>query len=368
MPNNLPTLYHRSRTGAIHSWQVETNGAEIISTHGQVDGAKIVSTKIATGKNIGRSNETSPEQQAVIEMQAMHVFKLTRKYSLSPEDAQQDVLLPMLAQPFEKREAKLTYPLDVQPKLDGVRALAHWEGDKVVLISRSGKPWLVTTHLNEQIERIMPKGTVLDGEIYLHGKGFQWITARTKKRQPGTELLQFHAYDCPESNGDDSLPWHERENVLQKVLSQSTVGDPVVAVENITVESKEALMILHDKWVAEGYEGLIARVLSAPYEYGHRSPSLLKVKAFQDAEYAICGHTDGLGVEKGLVIWECHDPKSGKNFFTRPRGTHDERRQLFLEAESHYKQSLKVRYFGLTDDFLPRFPIGIGIRAEEDMS
>jgi len=164
--SNFPVLYHKARSGAIHSWQVEVNGDIIISTHGQVDGQKIFSTKVATPKNVGRSNETTGAQQALIEAQAIWTFKRERKYSLSPSEAQEDVLLPMLAQPFEKREAKLTYPLDVQPKLDGVRALARWEGDKVVLISRSGKPWLVTTHINEQLEKIMPKGTVLDGEIY----------------------------------------------------------------------------------------------------------------------------------------------------------------------------------------------------------
>lgn len=92
------------------------------------------------------------------------------------------------------------------------------------------------------------------------------------------------------------------------------------------------------------------------------------MKAFQDAEYTIVGHTDGQGVEKGLVIWTCLDPKSGKTFDTRPRGTHDERRKLFNEAESHYGQMLTVRFMGLTDEGLPRFPIGVGIRAQEDIS
>lgn len=363
------TLYHKSRSGAIHSWGVAIEGNTIISTHGQVDGQKIVSKKVATGKNIGRSNETTPEQQALIEAQAMWTFKRERKYSLTPEEAQEDVLLPMLAQPFEKRESKLTYPLDVQPKLDGVRALAKWEGDKVVLISRSGKPWLVTTHLNEQLERIMPKGTVLDGEIYLHGKGFQWITARTKKRQEGTEQLQYHVYDMPETEVSDSDPWEDRKHYLAGLLNgiPQTERPHIIMVGTSDADNKARLLKVHDGFVSIGYEGLIVRTLDGVYEYGHRSPGLLKVKAFQDAEYEIVGHTDGVGVEKGLVIWTCSDPKSGKTFDTRPRGTHDERRHLFNEAEKYYGSALKVRYFGLTDEGLPRFPIGVGIRAEEDI-
>jgi DNA ligase-1 len=372
----FPTLFHKSRTGAIHSWQVETDKDIIISTHGQVDGQKIVSKKVATPKNTGRSNETTGIQQALIEAAAMHKFKVTRKYSLTPDEAKEEVLLPMLAHPWEKYEKKVKYPIHVQPKLDGVRAIARWEGDKVVLISRSGKPWLATAHLNEQLEEHLQKGAVVDGEIYLHGKGFQWITARSKKKQPGTELLEYHIYDMPEIGEDsrdcfpdphDECPWEYRRDGLSVMADETPSWSHIHYVWDEMALDKADVVRHHDAFVADGYEGLIARTHDGLYEYGHRSPSLLKVKAFQDAEYAIVGHTDGLGVEKGLVIWTCSDPVSKKTFDTRPRGTHDDRRQLFNEAESHYGEMLKVRFFGFTEDGLPRFPIGIGIRVEEDM-
>lgn len=347
----------------------------IITTHGQVDGQKVVTKRKATPKNVGRSNATTAEEQAVIEAKAMHKFKLDRKYSLTPEAAQEDVLLPMLAKPFEKVK-KIQYPVAVQPKLDGVRALARWEGDKVVLISRSGKPWLVTTHINEHLEKVMPKGTVLDGEIYLHGKGFQWITARTKKKQEGTEHLQFHVYDAPETNDDATLPWHERENNMEQVLSASCADDPVVLVSTTLAQNREHVTYVHDTAVKAGYEGAIVRTLNGLYEYGHRSSSLLKVKDFQDAEYAIVGHTSedverensgGQIIQQKAVIWRCKDAATGLEFETRPRGSYVERAALYEAAEGYYGQLLKVRFFGLTDDGLPRFPVGVGIRASEDL-
>lgn len=246
------------------------------------------------------------------------------------------------------------------------RALARWESDRVVLISRGGKEWKVTTHINEELEKFLPRDAVLDGEIYLHGKSFQWISARTKKRQEGTEQLEYHCYDMPEVNGDDSLPWSERCDKLSILLYERSEIEHIYLTDTFRANDADYLKWQHDRYVRAGYEGAIIRTLDGKYEYGHRSPSLLKMKNFDDGEYKIIGHTSGVGKESDLVIWRCEAP-NGLQFETRPRGTHEERRELLKEAESHYGEMLKVRFFGFTDEKLPRFPVGLGIRPVEDM-
>ncbi len=360
-------LYHKGRDGSIRVWSVAVEGDKIISTHGVLEGVYQQAVKKATPKNVGRANATTAEQQAMIEAQAMWTYKRDRKYSLTPSEAQEDVLLPMLAHPFEKYVKKLLYPVDVQPKLDGLRAIARWEGDKVVLISRAGKPWLVTTHLNEQLEKLMPKGTVLDGEIYLHGKPLQWITSRAKKKQEGTECLQYHVYDSPEVDGDDSLLWVSRESKLWTLFTAGPVTTSIKQVHTLRVDSRADVMWSHDKYVDEGYEGLIVRTLNGLYEYGHRSPSLLKVKAFEDAEFTIIGHTDGKGKEEGTVVWICKNDINDLTFETRPRGTYEERQKLFRNAEKYHGRKLTVRYIGRNDSGLPHHAIGHAIRLEEDL-
>jgi len=363
MSNELPVLFHRARTGAIHSWRVWTDGNLIYSEHGQVDGQKIISTKEAQPKNVGRSNATTSQQQAVIEAAAMHKFKLDRKYSLTPEGAKEDVKLPMLAQSFKD---KTPFPLGEQIKLDGVRATAFWDGDRVVLQSRQGKPWTATTHLNAELEAVLPKDMVLDGEIYLHGKSLQWISSRTKKKQEGTELLEYHCYDMPEVPGLDDAPNIIRQTALINFFNSIT-PNKLKLVPMGTVTTKEQMMQRHDIYVEQGYEGLIARVLDAPYEWGHRSPVLLKVKEFEDAEFTIVGHTEGRGNETGLVIWICKNDINDLTFETRPRGTHPERRKLFNEAVSHYGEKLTVRFIGRNESGLPHHASGHAIRLPEDM-
>ena len=150
----LETLYHKSKTDAIVQWDIWTEGADIVKEYGQIGGKMQTERRTAIGKNIGRSNETTPEEQAVLEATARHKKKLDGKYSLTIEDCKKEVFLPMLAASFDKRKDKVTYPVDVQPKLDGVRCLAYWDGDSVKLMSRGGKQWKCCDHIIEAIERI----------------------------------------------------------------------------------------------------------------------------------------------------------------------------------------------------------------------
>ena len=132
----LETLYHKSKTGAIVQWNIWTEGADIVTKYGQIGGKMHTARKTATPKNVGRANATTADEQAILEAKAKHKKRLDGKYSLTIEDSNKEVFLPMLASDFEKRKDKVTYPVDVQPKLDGVRGLAYWEGGSVKLMSR----------------------------------------------------------------------------------------------------------------------------------------------------------------------------------------------------------------------------------------
>ncbi|MEJ2027139.1 MAG: aconitase family protein, partial [Limibacillus sp.] len=96
--------------------------------------AQTVWTNKVEGKNIGRSNETTPQEQAEKEARAAWQKKLDRKYSLTPEEARETVFLPMLAHNWRKQKRYPEFPLDVQPKLDGVRCIAHRDNGKVKLM------------------------------------------------------------------------------------------------------------------------------------------------------------------------------------------------------------------------------------------
>src|SRR5690606_15108228 len=74
---------------------------------------------------------------------------------------------------FEKRKDRnVNYPAFVQMRLDGVRALAYQDGDRVEIISCSGKSWRdsgTAEHIAKALERNMPCELFFEGEIYAHG-------------------------------------------------------------------------------------------------------------------------------------------------------------------------------------------------------
>lgn len=368
---NLPMLYHQGKNGGIYSWRVWTEGADILTEYGLVDGEKQVSRKTATPKNVGRSNATTADEQAELEAKAMWQKARDRKYSESIADAKEELIRPMLAQDFEKRKGKnVVYPAYIQPKLDGVRALAFWNGNDLEIMSRNGKSWRdigTVEHIAGALERFLPKDTLLDGEIYAHGETFQQTTRLVKKYRKGeSEQLLLHVYDVIDRDALET-PFEERQLRFGWLAGVLEPSDPIELVRTETVSVEDEVYEYHRQFVEDGFEGAIVRLASGIYQYGARSYDLLKVKSFLDGEYEIVGHKGGVGKFENAVIWVCRMP-DGQTFDVCPRGSMEERRGWFQDASSYYGSSLKVRYFETSETGVPRFPVGEGIRAPEDMS
>lgn len=370
----LPILFHRGSKGVLYSWVVWTEGADIVTEYGQVEGKKQLARKTATSKNVGKSNETTPEGQATIEAKAMWTFKVERKYKETAGEAEtEEVFLPMLAVSFEKRKGKKkdghTYPADIQPKLDGVRCLAFWEGDEVKLLSRGGKYWNCP-HIVEWLSTNLPKGLVLDGELYIHGATLQAITRLVKKHRPETKNIKLHVYDCVMLDNRDAQ-WPERRDRINAfagtILARRDV--PVTVVLTDMVSDEEDVRNIQSQYLSDGYEGAVVRCYdNSEYRFGYRSKRLLKVKSVEDAEFRVIGHTNnGVGKFKNCILWLCVTDK-GEEFEVTPTGTMPYRRSLLATAEEGVGQMLKVKYFGFTEAGKPKFAVSVGFRLPEDMS
>jgi hypothetical protein len=119
-------LYKRTKTGAVQVWSVEVEENKFRTVEGQLNG-KMTTSEWTTcvGKNIGKTNETSPEQQAILEAKAKEVKKLESGYVVdinTIDTAKAELISPMLAEKFEKNyvtgQEAMYYS---QPKLDGMR-------------------------------------------------------------------------------------------------------------------------------------------------------------------------------------------------------------------------------------------------------
>lgn len=368
----LDVLYHRGSSGAVYSWRVWTEGSDIVTEYGQVDGKKQIARKTAEAKNVGKTNETTVDEQAIAEAKAMWTHKLERRYRRTLAAAKTDeIFLPMLASDFEKRRGQKkeghTYPADIQPKLNGVRCLAYWDGEELKLLSRGGKDYNIP-HVVEALKTVLPLDMVLDGELYSHGESLQTITSWVKKLRANTAKIGYHVYDCVLLNAREAQ-WPERHQALCNFTSthKTALGNVVNLVETTTVSGEEGILEAYAKAIEQGYEGAVVRMFDgSEYRFGYRSKRLLKFKSFKDDEFKVVAFTTGVGKFEDCPIWVC-ETKDGKPFRVVCKGDMETRKQMLQEASTYVGQFLTVKYFELTDDGIPQFPVGIAFRLPEDM-
>lgn len=372
------TLYHKGKNGELRQWRTWADGDCLYTEHGMVGGALQESRKKCVAKNVGKKNATTPETQAIAEAQSLHTFKLERKYSLTPEEAQIPLMLPMLAHKFDKK--KHTGQYFIQPKLDGVRCVARWEEDKVVLYSRQGKIYDVK-HISDELEKVLGKNDVFDGELYIHGLQLQSQISLVKKPQPDSLKIKYWVYDMPIVDNDDTLGFNQRQQALGKIFDayyeqflggtseeiatwqpQLDARVNIVEVDTFILEDLNDVNYYLDKFVSEGFEGAILRGINSEYLWGYRSDELLKVKTFQDSEFKIVDIIEGEGKMTGHAIFVCQNDSSDATFKAVPKMTMEERAKIWNLRSDYIGKFVTVCFFDRTEDSIPRFPVAIAVR------
>ena len=376
-------LYGVTKKGAIKIWDCvvkDVGGEGYIIRNSGTKGAKMIThtSIVSKGKNIGKSNETSAVEQAVKDAESKYNKKWDEGYRESEEAARaatdprnNRTFKPMLAVSYDKHGKKIKFPCFAQPKLDGVRCLAKRVGDEIIMWSRGGKEFLTLDHFKDALRALLRDGEACDGELYIHGESFQQIQKRVSKFRNSTLEIKYYIYDYPFGDlSKKDMPFHKRMDTLEARMIAASLSDEVPFIDKlIPVETKEIsnsqeLERYEARMIEEGYEGIMARNNDSIYEFGHRSYDLQKVKRFQDQEYRIVDVLEGTGVETGCAIFVC---KAGDNTFkVRPTGSHEQRKEWFNLRAKLIGEELKVKFQELTDDGIPRFPVGLGLRPNWD--
>jgi DNA ligase-1 len=343
----FPVLY---RDDQIWQIQVKKTPPSIIIEYGKIGGKQQTSIlEYTTGKNIGRKNETTPYEQAVKEATSKWKHKLRGGYHEKGETHEN--ILPMLATPYNRR---MTYPLYVQPKLDGLRCIIY-KTDEIIFQSRTGSHFTSLEHI--QLSDLFDKfpHLVLDGELYTDEIPFEQLAGLIKRKgtSDDTKLIKYHVYDIISTE-----PFYKRNSLLQKY--SKLFPDNVIPVETLLIDSSDELKSKFAEYIDEGYEGIMLREPLAPYQH-KRTQSLQKYKEFKEDEYTIIGYTEGTGRDKSTVIWIC---QATEPFYVRPKGTNEYRQQLLIDADKYIGKKLTVIYQELTENGIPRFPVGKAIRED----
>lgn len=420
------TLFALNKDGSFQCWKVFIVGNQVVVEFGKVGGKKQQKVTTCEPKNVGRSNETTAEEQALAEA----VSKWEKQVRLGYRDdtsklEQEENFSPMLAHDAIKRSSAIVYPAYVQPKLDGVRALVTLDKDGIPMFnSRGNKTYPVQGALLQQVKELAEHSGFdkFDGELYIHGLSLQKIVALAKKwRTPeqieeeiekdyqsdlkrhqkavdngeeswkdhGGEVysvaiepvkdadryggyssldLEYHIFDIPVNAGS---PWYSTDHDKTRHQDLLAVAEAVECelevpriqiVHGEFVKDESAVKRFIGRYMESGFEGVIIRNFKGVYEFGQRSSDLQKWKLFQDGEAKVI---DSVEDKNGEGVLLCEE-KDGTRFNCKMKGTHAERSQerMLLLVGKFINFTFQAR----TDDGVPQFAVGQCVRELDTLT
>jgi DNA ligase 1 len=343
----LPILYKPSKTGVTQSCVISAHNGFVTVAFGQLGGKQQVKDTKCEPKNVGRSNETTQQQQAELEARAKWEKKQKEGYSETIQE-KSTVNLPMKIHIYQEHSHKIVFPCFVSPKLNGVNAEYHLLPEPHIT-SRGGEQYPYVESRDKLVFEQMRQHNILsiNGEIYQHGQHLQDIQSAVKK--PSAEKLQpiFYAFDLP-------LEGTKYKDRLLKMMKSFNFSQ-VAAFE---ANSHDEIHSFHKQFVEAGYEGTIIRNATGLYEYNTRSYDVLKLKDAQDAEFIIISHN----VDKNEhPVFIC-ETKEGKQFKVKPKGTDSDRKDILNNISHYIGQYYTVEFEVYSKDLIPQKPVGIGLR------
>jgi bifunctional non-homologous end joining protein LigD len=207
---------------------------------------------------------------------------------------------PMLARSV--REAPTGEGWIYEPKLDGIRVVAYATPSGAGLVTRNGNDKAGQfPEIAESLRRLAQRRggeLVLDGEIVpLRADGtpgrFQELQGRIHLRGAAAARsaasdspAALYAFDLLAVGGEllVSHPWDDRRSRLEEVLEEE---------ERLRLtEVGAALPRILARARTEGWEGIMAKRVEAPYHPGRRSDVWLKVKLERQQEFVVGGWTE----------------------------------------------------------------------------
>ena len=222
----------------------------------------------------------------------------------------------MLAHKFV--EAKIEYPIRVEPKYDGMRLLAIGNQEGFEFRTRSGK--LVDSINDNVINALKAMYTagidtwrpeslmVFDGELM--GDDFRDTMKQGRKKGHIFENGKFFCFDAfpleifqaLRNKPNPSQPYGVRHVELREVYALADLGeaDGIVLPPSYIVRTFEEVTKIYDSVRERGLEGLILKRMNGLY-HPRRNIDWMKMKGQEEADVVITGAEEGTGKYEGML-------------------------------------------------------------------
>jgi hypothetical protein len=305
-------------------------------------------------------------------------FPLMNK--INTKDSSIQLTEPMLAKDFVLKEDKkgkiksnvTSFPVFVQPKLDGIRLLSNLnDQDKVILSSRRSRSFNYSENHFKNIKKELkiilkqlPDNSILDGELYSHGLLFTDICSIVKTKNEvheDIEKIRYYIFDIVIFN----LNYEDRFQLLLERFEENDF-EYIQLIQTEVADSFEEIEELMNQLIDEGYEGLMIKKLGAGTGYFQgRTSNLLKYKLVKEEEITVTDVIECQGNERGLCkIVGVLD--SGQTVTVRPSCNFELRREYLQNRDELIGKRYTIIYNDVNQKTgVPRFPRGKGFRDYE---
>lgn len=412
----LENLYSRDSKGNIIEWEImifDNEEEAIITTLSGRFKSELTPhcRTIREGKNIGKSNQTTPFQQAIKEAKSSWNNKKKEGYkSLSDIEVRikgeniyykgvvinddfenildmalpvtktdaNDVTKPMKCQPY--RRGKMSYPCIGQPKINGNRCVSRYMpvkdrdlfniSDKSVFFTSKGGEDYPFAHLKSEMEKLHIKypDFVFDGEAYKQKTPVTSISGACRNPlNPLHKELMFWIFDLSIANmtqearsievekliGAEALPYaYVLKDGTHNHYDLSVTTSPIVILSHVMLYSDNEAEDYRNKCIAAGYEGCVIRELDALYKFGSRPMNMMKLKEYIDAEFRIVAIIPQPKVPD-LPLFILQNDITDDTFDSTMTGSHDLQRQILVNYKDYIGQLVTVRYRERTKEGKP---------------
>lgn len=382
-------IYKIDKKGKTRVWNVVVEGdTYTVSTGIQGMGQTHNPTK-CIGKNIGKKNETTPEQQAIKEATSKRTKQIDRQgYVEDLKDFGQNFSV-QLASNYVKTPAKCkknaTENMWYQWKLDGLKG--YYEDGK--MISRKGVEYeKVSQYLLDELAHMKNYlikycgmvNPVIDGELFINNRF--WLEDLNSVIKGG-ETLSGNNKDGKSfvKIGPDDVTLHIC-NIYDETTKDMTYGDIIPILNDALFKNEYERLHLcvskpfyfaqiedyMDESEDRNDEGIVI-YMDTCYKEG-KHDGLWKVKRMEDAEWVITDtkETKTLTEKDGTKVKQFQHvcvTESGEEFAVRMEGTNAHRESIGTGKD--IGKLLKIRYQGLYKTGKPQFPVGVTTRLKEDI-
>ncbi|NBO99905.1 MAG: hypothetical protein EBU90_07220 [Proteobacteria bacterium] len=272
----------------------------------------------------------------------------------------------------------VSYPIRIEPKLDGLRCVAVKHNGEVTMFTRNGTVLETLPRIKLLLESAPWDNFVLDGEIM----GADWnesasVVMSHKKNKDDSNMI-FHVFDamCFEDWRDQEnfLPLKDRVELVQELVSQVS-SSSIVQVQGRTVNDQEELLAMYLRDTDDGYEGVMIKDLDAHYVF-KRTSNIRKMKPVATYEGVIVGHYEGRRGSKREGLWGGFDVVLPNGVTTRVGSgfTDKLKAEINLNPDSWIGKIVEMEGQpdpltgdGLTKDGKVRFPVYIRERDPRDV-